>query len=305
VWTQGSERLGLAMLNYYLASAVFNGLSAHPGLRAAYRAAGNKKTVRPITLGYTRWVWEQAAKADCLGPGNRILELGTGWTHANSLYIGLLGHAAIDTFDVVDNRSLASLQHQVPLVLGLIRESADHSSREKSEAERRAGEILQATTLERVYEILHMSYQVGPKGAPSFPDASFDFVFSMDVLEHVRREHFQESVKCWKRLLKPGGAFASQVGLDDHLSHLDHSKHVKHYLQHSKRMGRYLVECDLKYINRLSASEILAMFRRVGFAITSTERELCDMTGITVHPDYAHQSPDDLAAARLAFVARA
>jgi SAM-dependent methyltransferase len=293
------------MLNYYLASAIFRGLSAHPSLRAAYRAVGNKRTARPITLGYTRWVWEQAAKAHCLAPGKRILELGTGWTHANSLYIGLLGSAAIDTFDVVDNRSLASLQHQVPLVLDLIESSADHSASEKREARRRTTEILQASTMESVYATLNMRYQVDSEGEPRFPDSSFDFIFSMDVLEHVRREQFQGSAKRWKSLLKPGGVFASQVGLDDHLSHLDHSKHAKHYLQHSKRMGRYLVECDLKYINRLSASEILAMLRRAGFAIEFAERELCDMAEVVVHPDYAHQPADDLAAARLAFVAQA
>ncbi len=145
---------------------------------------------------------------------------------------------------------------------------------------------------------------MGGDGVPRYPAASFDFIFSMDVLEHVRRERFQDSVKGWKTLLKPGGVFVSQVGLDDHLSHLDRSKHTKHYLQHSKRMGRYLVECDLKYINRLSASEILAMFRRAGYTIEFSDRELCDMTGIEVHPDYRHQSPEDLAAARLAFTAR-
>jgi hypothetical protein len=88
------------MVNYYFAGATFRGLSAHRTFRAVYRALGNKKTARPITLGYTRWVWEQAAGAGCLDVGKRILELGTGWTHANSLYIGLMGDAAIDTFDV-------------------------------------------------------------------------------------------------------------------------------------------------------------------------------------------------------------
>lgn len=293
------------MLNYYLASAVFHGLSAHPSLRAAYRAIGNKKTERPITLGYTRWVWEQAAKANALEPGKRILELGTGWTHANSLYIGLLGHAEIDVFDVVDNRSLAALKHQIPRVLATIQESADHSEAEKREAGRRAAAILQASTMDRVYEILSMRYQVGGDGAPRYPQANFDFIFSMDVLEHVRREQFQASARQWKTLLKPDGVFVSQVGLDDHLSHLDRSKHTKHYLQHSKRVGKYLVECDLKYINRLSASEILAMFLRAGFAIEFADRELCDMTGITIHPDYQQQSPEDLATARLAFTARA
>ena len=293
------------MLNYYLASAVFHGLSAHPSLKAAYRAIGNKKTERPITLGYARWVWEQASKAGCLENGKRILELGTGWTHANSQYVGLLGEAEIDTFDVTDNRSLASLKFQIPHVLRMIEQSPDHTESEKHKARARAQAVAQATALEDVYDILDMGYQVDPEGVPRYADGTFDFIFSMDVLEHVRRERFQDSAKKWMSLLKPGGVFVSQVGLDDHLSHMDRTKHTKHYLQHSKRLGRYLVECDLKYINRLTASEILTMLRHAGFAIEFIDRELCDMAGVTVHRDYKNQSNEDLATARLAFIARA
>ena len=290
------------MVNYYLASAIFHGVSSNKTLRGAYRRLGNKKTNRPITLGYTRWIWEQAAKADCLNPGDRLLELGTGWTHANSLYVALVGNASIDTFDVVDNRSLSSLQYQVPLVLQAIEASPDHSDREKREARRRAERIATCATLDEVYEILNMRYQVNDE--PRFLNQTFDFIFAMDVFEHVRREQFQESVATWRALLKPGGVLVSQVGLDDHLSHLDRSKHVKHYLQHSKRVGALLVESELKYINRLPASDILDAFRRAGFELEFVDREICDMASVSVHPDYQDQSPEDLATARLTLVAR-
>jgi SAM-dependent methyltransferase len=290
------------MVNYYLASAIFHGVSSNKGLRTAYRVLGNKKTNRPITIGYTRWIWEQADKADCLKPGKRLLELGTGWTHANSLYVALVGDASIDTFDVVDNRSLPSLQFQVPIVLRAIETSSDHSDREKREARRRAARIAKCATLDEVYEVINMRYQVNEE--PLFFNQTFDFIFAMDVLEHVRRERFQESVATWRALLKPGGVLVAQVGLDDHLSHLDRSKHVKHYLTHSMRVGSLLVETELKYINRLTASEILDAFRAAGFALERVDREICDMAGVTVHPDYRDQSPEDLAAARLTFVAR-
>ncbi len=290
------------MVNYYLAGAIFRGVSSNTTLRQAYRSLGNKKTNRPITLGYTRWIWEQAAKADCLTPGNRLLELGTGWTHVNSLYVALAGNAAIDTFDVVDNRSLASLQYQVPLVLAAIEVSPDHSDRDKREARRRAERIAACASLDEVYDILNLRYQVNDE--PRFLNRTFDFIFAMDVFEHVRRAQFQELVATWKALLKPGGVLVAQVGLDDHLSHLDRSKHVKHYLRHSKPVGGLLVESELKYINRLPASEILDAFRRAGFELEFVDREICDMTGVTVHPDYLDQSPEDLATARLILVAR-
>lgn len=290
------------MVNYYLASAIFRGMSSNRAFRTAYRVLGNKKTNRPITIGYTRWVFEQAAKADCLKPGKRLLELGTGWTHANSLYVALIGDAAIDTFDVVDNRSLGSLKHQVPIVLSAIETSPNHSDREKREARRRTEQIAKCADFEEVYEVLNMRYQVNDE--PRYFNRTFDLIFAMDVLEHVRSERFQESVETWRALLKPGGLLVAQVGLDDHLSHFDRSKHVKHYLTHSKRVGGLLVETDLKYINRLSATEILDAFRGAGFTLELVEREVCDLDGLPIHPDYQDQTPEDLAAARLTLVAR-
>jgi SAM-dependent methyltransferase len=290
------------MVNYYLASAIFRGISSNKALRSAYRALGNKRTNRPITIGYTRWVWEQAATADCLKPDKRLLELGTGWTHANSLYVALVGDAMIDTFDVVDNRSLASLKYQVPIVLRTIEASPDHSDREKREARRRAERIARCTTLEEVYDVLNMRYQVADE--PRFLSQTFDFIFAMDVFEHVRREEFNESVATWRAVLKPGGVLVTQVGLDDHLSHLDRSKHVKHYLTHSKRLGDLLVESELKYINRLRASEILGAFQSAGFALEFVGREICDIGDLAIHPDYRDQTREDLATARLTFVAR-
>jgi SAM-dependent methyltransferase len=290
------------MVNYYLASAIFRGVSSTKTLRSAYRALGNKRANRPITIGYTRWVWEQAANADCLKPDKRLLELGTGWTHANSLYVALIGDAMIDTFDVVDNRSLASLKYQVPIVLRAIEASVDHSDREKREARRRAERVARCATLEEVYDVLNMRYLVNDE--PRFLGQTFDFIFAMDVFEHVRREAFDKSVATWRALLKPGGVLVTQIGLDDHLSHLDRSKHAKHYLIHSKRLGGLLVESGLKYINRLAASEILDSFQSAGFVLEFVDREMCDIDGLAVHPDYRDQAAEDLATARLTFVAR-
>jgi SAM-dependent methyltransferase len=296
-----SEREG-TMVNYYLAGAIFRGISSNRALRTAYRIIGNKKANRPITIGYTRWVFDQVAQADCLKPGKRLLELGTGWTHANSLYVALVGDASIDTFDVVDNRSLASLKYQVPIVLRAIETSPDHSDKEKREARQKAERISTCATLDEVYNVLNMRYQVNDE--PRFLSQTFDLVFAMDVFEHVRREHFEEAIATWRALLKPGGVLVTQVGLDDHLSHLDRNRHVKHYLTHSKRMGAFLVESGLKYINRLSASEILDALCRAGFQLERVDREICDMTGVSVHSDYHDQSAEDLATARLTLVAR-
>ena len=62
----------------------------------------------------------------------------------------------------------------------------------------------------------------------------------MDVLEHVNRQHMHEACKSWFRVLRPGGLFFTQVGLDDHLSHYDHGKGEKYYLGFSQTVNERL-----------------------------------------------------------------
>lgn len=77
----------------------------------------------------------------------------------------------------------------------------------------------------------------------------------------------------WYELLKPGGAFMAQVGLDDHIAHGDPSKSLKEYLRHSKRFFEKWLHSDLQYINRIPANTILKALDAAGFTIERAERE--------------------------------
>lgn len=293
------------MPKYYLAAAALRFFSLHPRLQAVYRTLGKRKHNRPVTCRYARWVWEQTVAADVLDFDSRLLELGTGWTHANSLYAALAGQPAIAAFDVVDNRSLASLQYQLPFLLEDMRGNDQLDGAALAEAERKAALVGEAPDFEEAYKILNLHYQVRADGVPRFPPASFDMIYSMDVLEHVQREDFKAAARHWHGLLKPGGTFIAQVGLDDHLAHYDSGKSPKHYLRHSEMFWAMLLENDLQYINRLTASEILQALCAAGFTIEETEIEACDPARLTVHPNYRTQSPEDLSAVRLTLRARA
>ncbi len=293
------------MVRYFVAALALRFFSASPSLQSIYRWLGNHKKSRPITLAYTRYVWEQAAAARVLEPGRRLLELGTGWTHANSLYVALVGHASIALFDVVDNRSLAVLKSQIPAVLDDIMKNAALGTAVKEEAQHKAERALAAATLDEVYQILNMEYQLSATGIPNYPGSAFDFIYSIDVLEHVNREAFAKIATHWHSLLKPGGLFVCQVGLDDHLAHYDLALSPKTYLRHSNNLWRGLLQNNLQYINRLTMSEILQALRDANFEIEEQNVESCDISALRIHPDYAHQSREDQAAVRLTFRARA
>ena len=108
----------------------------------------------------------------------------------------------------------------------------------------------------------------------------------------------------WYELLKPGGAFVAQVGLDDHLAHGDASKSKKEYLRFSKSIFKKWLQSDLQYINRIPASTILKALDAAGFVVELAERETIALDHLPVHADYADQSPEDRATVRLLFKAR-
>ena len=97
----------------------------------------------------------------------------------------------------------------------------------------------------------------------------------------------------------------ASIGLDDHLTHYDKTKSLKEYLYHSDRLWDYLLSNKLQYINRFTASEIVASFQQNGFNVEKWETERCSVGSAAVHPHYKWQTQCDLEATCLRLWARA
>jgi SAM-dependent methyltransferase len=292
-------------MNYYVAAAALRTLSAHSAFRRAYRWVGNRKRSFPVSIPKTRWIWEQVAKARVDTKGHTLLELGTGWVHAGSLYSSLLIDAAIIAFDVWDNRSLYCTKNEIARVADAIQTAEDHSESDKKRASDRAAAALRAKTFPELYDVLNIRYFIEENGIPGLPTASVDMIYSQDVLEHVNRERFISSIEAWKRILKPSGKFLALVGLDDHLAHYDPSKSMKEYLYHSEFLWKHLLCNRLQHINRLTVSEIADLFQRSSFEIENFEVERCGVEFARVRPCYRWQTQEDLEATCLKLYARA
>ena len=292
-------------MNYYVAAAALKTLSAHSVLRNAYRWVGNRKRSNPIWIPKSRWIWEQVVNEGVNTHGHTLLELGTGWVHAGSLYAALLNDAAIIAFDVWDNRSLYCTKNEISRVEKAIQASDDHSESDKNRASERADAACKAKTFSELYDILNITYIVNDRGIPRIPEASVDMIYSQDVLEHVSRDMFTSSIQEWKKILKPSGRFLALVGLDDHLAHYDSSRSMKEYLYHSDFTWKHLLSNRLQYINRLTATEIIDLFRKNNFEVENFELERCRVDLAAVHPCYKWQTQDDMEATCLRLYARA
>ena len=190
------------------------------------------------------------------------------------------------------------------MVLEDIQNNSAVSTDAKAQASHRVKRIIEANSWDEVYGILNISYYCENSGIPRFPDETFEFIYSVDVLEHVHRDRFDELASIWYKLSKPGGLFAAQVGLDDHIQHYSKNRHPKYYLSFSDRVFKNVISSDIQYINRLTASEVIASLKKVGYIIERVEREYCDVSNLRIHSDYANQSLEDLKTTRLKLVAR-
>lgn len=286
-------------MNYYLAAMALRAVSLSETTRALYRWLGNRKRHRKLSEARARWVIERLREV----PFERepaLLELGTGWIHAYSLYPALIFDAEIHCFDVSDNRSFAAFRNMLPeLRAGL--ERLEISASERTKALARIKAVEGASDFESAYRSLDMRYAIAPEGRLPYGPDSFDVIYSVDVLEHVDAALFERAAEDWLRVLRPGGRMVAQVGLDDHLAHYDPRRSKKHYLRHSDATFRRLLENRVQYINRIPAGEMIAKLERAGFLTVAAERQMLDET-LEVHSDYATQPGEDLVTWRLNLV---
>ena len=285
-------------MNYFVTAAALKVASSNALTRSTYRTLTRLKSgPKPAQLDRAPWLLAGFPEHAC-----RVLELGTGWVHAYSLYPALLRSDQLHCFDSSDNRNFKSFQATVPIARSQIhdREFWAHDSRALAQADDRATAVAGARDFDEAYGILGMTYQYRTSGIPDYPAEYFDVIFSVDVLEHVVAEIFPVAAAAWFRILKPGGKFLAQVGIDDHLSMYQGKVGSKRYLRYSNGTWKWLLGNEVQYINRLTASEIVNLLANAGLVIDEVKT---DGSGDTepeqVHPDYGSQSDDDVRAVRL------
>jgi hypothetical protein len=106
-----------------------------------------------------------------------LLDLGTGWVHAYGLAAALVREAdQVDLFDVQDLRNWRSFQATLEATIGeIVGLALPEEVRQR--AVQRARDVQRADSY---YADVRMVYQSG--SADTYPPATFDRIFSVDVL---------------------------------------------------------------------------------------------------------------------------
>jgi SAM-dependent methyltransferase len=137
-----------------------------------------------------------------------------------------------------------------------------------------------------------------------WPDASFDVVWSVSVLEHVRDpEALLAEVH---RVLRPGGYQVADLGLYDHYQPRHDPARMYQMLRYPSWLWELMTSQRSSWTNRIRWSGWLALFAQAGFEVVAVHerREPADPAAFRAQPYLAHLGDDDLLVASADVVLR-
>jgi SAM-dependent methyltransferase len=208
-----------------------------------------------------------------------VLELGPGNSVATAVLAATYGARAI----LVDAGDFASRD------LDFYRQLASELHSEGLSAP----DLADVATLEELLGACGATYITdGLRGLQRLPDSSVDLVFSQAVLEHVRRHEFESTQREIRRILRPSGLASHRVDLKDHLGGGLNNLRFSPKVWESETF----VAAGF-YTNRLSFSEMLAVFRATFPVVSVQDVTRWDGRPIRrrqLHATFRGRSDDDL-----------
>ena len=238
---------------------------------------------------------------------DRVLEIGTGWIHWESIVVRLFYDVQATLFDVWDNRQLGALQRYFGQLEGVIGDEIEMDPAQRQRIHHLTEAISRADSFDELYRSLGFQYVVDEGGTLArFPGESFDFVYSYSVLQHVVQNVVPRLIQDVYRVLKPGRLSIHWINLGDQLAYFAgaHRLCEKNYLRYSDRTWRRYFENRVQYFNRIQRPEWLDLFHRAGLELVKEEPCFCDVNSIKVAREHRHLERRDLECKALLVVHR-
>ena len=227
-----------------------------------------------------------------------VAELGSGWYPILPLCYFLVGASTVWMLDLED---LTRPELVIQAVDGLL---------DASEDGRLDNLGVDAERLERLRELAQRTHRndgaitLGSLGIKALPGdartielpASPDLITSNTVLEHIDAISLEGILRRFAEIAHPGMVMSHLIDHCDHYAYTDSSLSVYHFLQYSDRAWR-LIDNSVQPMNRLRASEYIAMYERVGIPVNEEVRHGCDPTaliGTPLSPRFRSMDPSDV-----------
>jgi len=301
------------MVKYVAVASLLKLFSCSLQTKALYRLLGNligakRRTDRGLPRSYidrALLLLDKVRKYDCIHPDDRLLEIGTGWVHWESIFLRLFFKVNVILFDVWDNRQLKALKRYFAEFAEVVDNEIDMTPIEYESVHNLLLAVVSTRSFNELYRMLGFDYVIEPNGTLwCFQDDSFNHIFSANVLEHINEDILPEYVQSFQRLLKPGGYSIHTIDLGDHLSYYDQNASVKNYLRYSDTAWKRYFQNEVQYFNRVQRSEWLNLFRRAGLKLIEEDSVCSNIGAIPVDKKYQNLDSNDLNCTELRVVHR-
>lgn len=291
------------MLRYVLAAAALKAFSLNAATRHAYRQIGNvigaRRRSKILRAGYIERAdgnLRFAEKHGAIADGMRVLELGTGWVHWESLFTRLFYDVETVLFDVWDNRQFEGFHNYAAILRERLPGLTSRSAAAREKAISRLDRVLACASFDEVYRELGWRYIVEPDGSlAAVGDSTIDLVYSSDVMEHIPEQALEGLADDLRRILKPGAHVTQQIVVADHLTIYDRAVHPKKYLAFDEGQWRRWFVNDVQYMNRWQHSDFVRLYRDKGFRVVDQETvDSADTSMLAIAPRWKSYDKSDL-----------
>lgn len=300
------------MLKYAGAAAASKAFSSTPTARRLYRRLGNIALERMRTAdGLPQRYLDRAERLlavcdrhDVLAPGDRVLEMGTGWVHWEATVLALHHDVRVTLYDVWDNRLFGAYRTYLEGYRAHLA-ARTHPNSDPERALARLDAALGADDFAGVYDVLGFDYVVEPSGSlAGLERETYAIEVSADVLEHIPATALPSYLDAARRLLRPGGFAVHQIDLVDHYHYFDPSMSPKNYYRFDDRTWRRWFENDVQYFNRIQRPEWRALFAGAGFETVEDEATTGPVDATPLAEPFAGLGDDDRACMQMLTVHR-
>ncbi|HEY3355630.1 MAG TPA: class I SAM-dependent methyltransferase [Polyangia bacterium] len=191
--------------------------------------------------------------------GAEVLEIGTGFEPTFAMCLSGLG-ARVTTIDV--RRSLKASRYLREFVRRIWQSTGDELLWSPAQERGIRAFFSGSASVTELLACLGVRYlaPVADEVLLDLPPRSFDLVFSISVLPHVRPEGLEAIMRGQRHVLRPSGLAYHYLGLEDNFALIDHGITPLNYLRYDGPLWRWLGENEISYQNRLRKSDYDRLF---------------------------------------------
>jgi len=270
------------MIKYFFACILLKVFSSNSLTIKAYKKLTETYGQRrKINLGLTNNHINQFAlisnisdDKNIINNGDKILEIGTGWTPWLATMITFFKDAEVYLVDIIDNRRLPLYKSYINSFKEKIINNKIQlkSEKEKGKICSILSDLSEMKKWNDIYEYLNFTYILSPSGSfEVFENESFNLLISWDVLEHIKPNSIEYLTNNFYRILKPNSFSIHQIDYSDHYYYYDKTVSIKQYLKYSDRIWHTFFQNEVQYFNRLQSSDWIKHFHKCNFKLIKEE----------------------------------